>query len=266
MRGWEGMTPAALDAAYANADHIPGADTFLETWPKAAAAFRARHVPETLTYGADARQRIDLFRPGGAAKGLVVFIHGGYWRRFDRRDWSHLAAGALSRGYAVALPGYVLAPKHRIGQITAAIAKAIDCVAAAVEGPIGVAGHSAGGHLAARMVMADAAPDCADRIATCVPISPLADLRPLVPQSMNADLCLDPGEAARESPALGHQSVQARLAIHVGADERPAFLWQADLLGAAWNGPVRIAPGRHHFDVIDALTDPASALIDDLLP
>ena len=62
--------------------------------------------------------------------GLVVFVHGGYWRAFDRGDWSHLAAGPLARGWAVAMPGYVLAPEARIAAITAMIREAVAAAAA----------------------------------------------------------------------------------------------------------------------------------------
>jgi acetyl esterase/lipase len=50
-----------------------------------------------------------------------VFVHGGYWLRFGRGDWSHLAAGPVARGWAVALPSYTLAPAARIAAITAEI-------------------------------------------------------------------------------------------------------------------------------------------------
>src|SRR3546814_5563195 len=46
--------------------------------------------------------------------GLAVFVHGGYWMAFDKSSWSHLAAGAVARGWAVALPSYTLCPEARI--------------------------------------------------------------------------------------------------------------------------------------------------------
>jgi hypothetical protein len=48
----------------------------------------------------------------------MIFVHGGYWLRFGRRDFSHLAQGACSRDWAVALPSYPLAPGASIPQIT----------------------------------------------------------------------------------------------------------------------------------------------------
>lgn len=265
MQDWQTLTPAQLDDAYANGPYIPNADSYPRAWSLAALAFREAHPPEVIPYGDHPRQQIDLFHPNATPKGLITFLHGGYWRAFDRRDWSHLAAGGLARGYAVALPGYVLTPEATIPQITAMTARAIDTLAAQVPGPLHLTGHSAGGHLVARMIMPDAAPACADRIATCVPISPLADLRPLVPQSMNADLKLTEASATAESPALSHPLPGIKTTTWVGALERPSFHWQAKTLAQAWNHPLQTAPNRHHFDIIEALSDPDSRLLETLL-
>ncbi|CTQ48281.1 alpha/beta hydrolase [Jannaschia donghaensis] len=266
MQGWQTMDRATLDDAYANADHIDGAVDYPPRWATDAATFRDR-TPATLDIPYDdvPGAAFDLFHPDGAPEGLVVFVHGGYWLRFGRSDWSHFASGALARGHAVAVVGYPLAPAVRIRDITRLIARAVDAAAARVPGPIHLTGHSAGGHLVARMVMANAAPACIDRIVTCVPISPVTDLRPFVALSMNADLHLDGAEAAAESPVLGLSVPGPRIAVHVGEKERPSFLQMADALGDAWDIPVHCTPNRHHFDVIDALRDPASPLMRDLL-
>ena len=43
------------DDAYANAAHIPGAETFLSDWPERSRRLRAAHAPERLIYGSGAR-------------------------------------------------------------------------------------------------------------------------------------------------------------------------------------------------------------------
>ena len=194
----------------------------------------------------------------------MVFVHGGYWRRFDRSDWSHFSAGALAKGWAVAIPGYTLAPAARIGEITRQIARAITAAAALVPGPVVLCGHSAGGQLVARMACTDVPlpGNVSGRLARIVPISPLADLRPLMRTRMNADLRLDAAEAEAESPALCRDRRGIDTLVWVGAEERPAFLDQAAWLTEAWDEARRhIAPGRHHFDVIDELAEPNSGLV-----
>jgi acetyl esterase/lipase len=139
------------DRDYANGAFIPGADDYPPRWTEAAAAFRQALGPRAeldLVYGPSPRQRLDLFLPEGAPKGVVVFVHGGYWHLFSKAHWSHLAAGPLARGYAVAMPSYTLAPVARLAEITAEIARAAWFIGTRVPGPIVVTGHSAGGHLA----------------------------------------------------------------------------------------------------------------------
>lgn len=260
------------DEAYNNRDFIPDADGFVTRWEAEAAAFRAREAGLgrarlNHAYGDHARMKLDLFHPAGRAEGLVVFVHGGYWRLFDRGYWSHLAQGALARGWAVAMPSYVLAPEARIAQITQMVARAVEEAAGLVAGPLALAGHSAGGHLVARMLCgAGLAPDVAARLVRAAAISPVSDLRPLLETSMNADLRLDPAEAAAESPRLLQRAHAAALDVWVGADERPVFLDQARWLSEAWAGSdLHVLPGRHHFDIVEPLADGESAMIRRLL-
>jgi len=257
-----------LDIAYQNAPHIPGGAEYPARWAAAAAAFRARLGARAMlgrAYGDGARQFCDLFMPAGSPRGVLVFVHGGFWRAFGPRDWSHLAAGGLGRGWAVAMPGYSLAPAARVGAIGREIAAAVDRLAAAMAGPLVLTGHSAGGHLVARMACADLALAAAGRLARVVPISPIGDLGPLMQTAMNADLRIDPAEAAAESPALLAPRPGLPVHVWVGGAERPAFLDQARGLASAWDAALTVAPGRHHFDVIDPLADPASDLMEALL-
>lgn len=254
-------TQDAADIAHANGAFIAGADSFVPRWQAQAAAFRQRHVGRArldLPYGPGARQALDLFLPETAPKGLMVFVHGGYWLAFGRQDWSHLAAGALARGWACALPSYTLAPAARIAGMTAEVSAAIRLAAAQVDGPVVVAGHSAGGHLAARMACTD---QSLPRLARVVPISPLSDLSTLRQTGMNDDLRLDAAEVAAESPALLAKRSEVDAHVWVGGQERPLFLWQARLLSEAWDCPWTVEAGRHHFDVIDGLEQPGSALM-----
>jgi arylformamidase len=251
------------DRAYANAaPFIPGAETFRPRWTREAAAFRAslgERARTAIPYGPKPRNHLDLFLPEAAPRGLLVFVHGGYWLRFDRELWSHLAAGAVARGWACAIPSYTLAPEARIGAMTQEIARAVEVAAALVAGPVVVTGHSAGGHLSARMGCADVS--LSAPVKRVVPISPLADLEPIALTAMNADLRLDEPEIASESPARLPLRLGVEAHVWVGAQERPVFLWHARLLSEAWSCPWTPEGGRHHFDVIEGLTDPTSTLL-----
>ena len=116
-----------LDDAYANAAYIENAEAFPPRWQKAAAAFRKKlgfRAQKNISYGPTDREVFDLFEPEGVSRGTVIFIHGGYWKAFAPADWSHLAAGPLARGYAVAMVGYDLCPDVRIAQITGQVPNA----------------------------------------------------------------------------------------------------------------------------------------------
>ena len=260
------------DDAYANAEHIADPDAFPPVWAARGAEFGAERLAAgraelDLAYGQGERERLDLFRPEGRSKGLAVFVHGGYWTRYDKSYWSHLAEGALRRGWTVAVPSYALAPEVRIRDITRQVGRAIGFAAARVPGPIRLAGHCSGGCLVTRMGCLSGPLTEAERrrIQRIVAIGGLFDLRPLMMTRLNRTLGLDEAEAAAESPALARPWPGLALTAWVGADERPEFLRQSELIANIWTGLgastkcVR-APGRHHYDVIADLSDPDSAL------
>ena len=255
-------TRQELDLEYENGGFIPDAQSYADAWEAASAAFRAAHDGEyNVAYGENPRAKFDLIRPEGTPRGLFVFVHGGYWLQRHKDDWTCFGEGAFDGGWAIAHPGYPLAPEARISEITAHIAQAVTALAARVDGPIVLAGHSAGGHQMARMAMAGVLPDAlAARLSHVLSISPVSDLRPLLPLTMNDTLHLDAAEAEAESPALG-KPLDVPVTVVVGSQERPAFLDQARWLSEAWDAKQMILPGRHHFDVIDGLRDADSPMM-----
>ncbi|WP_111428676.1 alpha/beta fold hydrolase [Rhodobacteraceae bacterium DSL-40] len=259
------------DDAFACTPYIPNGARYPMLWAAAANAYRLSRGPErlraNLAYGDHPRQKLDLHLPAERPVGLVVFVHGGYWRRFDRELFSHYATGPVARGWAVAMPGYPFAPEVRISDITRSVTDAIEQVAHVVEGPIVLAGHSAGGHLVTRQICADSrlSPGVLARIGRVVSIAGVHDLRPFLRMNANSDLHLDRAEAVAESPALCEPIAGKEIHVWVGEADRPEFVRQSVLLDTIWSGfdvTLRrmIAPRRHHFDVIDPLLSPTSAL------
>lgn len=260
------------DKAYNNVDHIPGGASYPDRWAEQAAAFRDRLEAEgrarlAVPYGPGEREAMDVFWPEReqGPRGLVVFVHGGYWLKFDRSYWSHFAQGPLERGWAVAMPSYDLCPEVRIEDITGEIARAVGIAASLVEGPIRLTGHSAGGHLVARMLAPGVLPeDVAERVKKVVPISPVSDLRPLLKTSMNDQFRMTEADAEAESPVL-QPKPGVPVTVWVGAAERAVFLDQARWLAEAWDAPWEAARDQHHFNVIDGLKAPDSPLTEALL-
>jgi acetyl esterase/lipase len=265
------------DSAYTNGAYIVDGDRWPDAWVEPARSFRdnlatAGGARLDLVYGPAERNRFDLFLPEGHPKGLVVFVHGGYWLQLDKSYWSHLAAGPIAAGYAVAIPSYTLCPAIHIGGIGREVAAAITTAAGIIDGPVILTGHSAGGQLVARMMTTTSPLDetILKRIRHVLAISGLHDLRPIMKRSMNAQLRIDMAEAQSESPALLEPLSNIRLTCWVGGAERAEFVRQNALLANIWTGlgaatEVVIEPDRNHYTVLDGLTDVSHPLTRSLL-
>ncbi|HET7098418.1 MAG TPA: alpha/beta hydrolase, partial [Casimicrobiaceae bacterium] len=219
-------TPDFVERGYNNRAAVPEHPRWLEYYPAASAEARAELAPHLdLRYGTGAKETLDLFVPSGRAHGTFVFIHGGYWRAFDKSDFSYVATPFVAQGLAVAVVNYDLCPDVSIATIVGECRRAVAWVAREGAGHgantsrIVVGGHSAGGHLTAMLFATDwSAHGFAEApIVGGVSLSGLHDLLPLVQSSYNVDLKLDDAEAARQSPVFLAPRTHAPLVLAVGA-------------------------------------------------
>jgi arylformamidase len=264
------VTTIDYEIEYNNRRRVPEYPEFAARWAAASAAYRrAGRAELDQAYGPGERHRYDLFRAGDAGAPLVVYIHGGYWQRGDRKDYSFVAKDLNAAGIDVAIPSYTLCPAATVMEIVGEIRQ---CLAAlwrkTSKHPV-VTGHSAGGHLTAAMVGSDwskVAGVPADLVRAGVAISGLFELEPLIGTSINDLVHLDSASARAASPLLWPAPPKGRaLVAAVGGDESPEFLRQSRIIAEAWGrAGVRteclVVPGTNHFSVVDALTDPQSAL------
>lgn len=262
------------DDAFANMAHIPGSEALPQAWAASAAGYRASGVKIDLdiAYGTHPRERFDLVWPDGTPKGLVVFIHGGFWVQLDKSSWTHLAEGSRANGWAVCLPSYTLAPEAHISQMTQQIGRAIECAARQVAGPIRLTGHSAGGHLSTRMMCCDTPLSARTRarLEAVQSISGLHDLRPLLHTKLNETLQIDENEAISESPVLQRPVQATPYSCWVGGGERPEFMRQSHLMAQMWAGldvktRCTLDGAHNHFTVIEGLQRGDSDITLDLL-
>jgi acetyl esterase/lipase len=102
------------------------------------------------------KHRLDLYLPA-RAEGfpVLLFIHGGAWRNGDRKPYRYLGRALAQKGVGVAVTSYRLSPQVQHPAHIEDVARAFAWVHAHVAEYGGdpthlfVAGHSAGGHLAA---------------------------------------------------------------------------------------------------------------------
>lgn len=126
--------------------------------PGAGGAAAKAPPPQTLAYGNDSLQALDLWVPQGARKApLVLFVHGGGWQRGSKNNATGraLPAHMLAQGYAFASIDYRLVPRNTVEEQASDVAAALAHILKRA-GELGIdrsrvviTGHSAGAHLVA---------------------------------------------------------------------------------------------------------------------
>jgi arylformamidase len=208
---------------------------------------------------------------------VLVFLHGGYWRGLDKADHSFVAPPFTQAGACVVVPNYALCPAVTVPQIVLQMVQALAWtwrhVAEYGGDPsrITVAGHSAGGHLAAMLLACQWQGWAADLptrlVRNALSISGLFELDSIrrTPH-LQVDLRLTPAQARKSSPAWlpspGVARGRGQLYSVAGGDESPAFLLHNRLIRQAWGRRVvpvcEVMPGLNHFSMLGALAQPGS--------
>ena len=113
-----------------------------------------------LAYGADARQKLDVYSPQTARPApVMLFWYGGSWQRGDKNYYQFVGASLARRGFLAVLPDYRLAPNHAfpafVEDAASAVRWARDHTADFGGDPerIYISGHSAGGHSALMLAL-----------------------------------------------------------------------------------------------------------------
>ncbi|NIO41853.1 MAG: alpha/beta hydrolase fold domain-containing protein, partial [Burkholderiales bacterium] len=149
---------AYLDSLYNNRAAVRDFQSYLDRWSERSELTRrsmSNRFERDVPYGDDIMETMDVFLPKGQSKALLMFIHGGYWRSLDKLQHAFVAAPFVDAAIVVAVINYSLCPAASMESIVRQmIAASAFLYRNATDFGIPrkkmfVAGHSAGGHLAA---------------------------------------------------------------------------------------------------------------------
>ncbi|MFT3726735.1 MAG: alpha/beta hydrolase [Terricaulis sp.] len=145
-RGVLGAFGATLAAAC-----TPTLGQFNAITPKDSGGRAVRH---DIAYGAEQRQKLDLYAPRQMTIGMpiVVFFYGGSWNSGAKRDYEFAGDALSSRGFLTAIPDYRLVPDVRFPAFVEDCAAAVRATIANAHefggdaNKVVLMGHSAGAY------------------------------------------------------------------------------------------------------------------------
>lgn len=222
-------------------------------------------------YGADPRQRLDVYAPVDRSKQLpvLVFFYGGGWNSGYRGGYAFVARAFAARGFIVVVPDYRLVPQVRfpafVDDGAAAIRWTVDHVAESGGDPrrIGVAGHSAGAHIAMLLALDPrylAAAGSVGAIKAVVGLAGPYDFLPFDQPSAIAAFGQAPDPRATQPITFARADAPPALLLTGEADDvvrpRNSIALDAVLRAKGSVSVLRQYPGVGHIGILLALSKP----------
>jgi arylformamidase len=223
----------------------------------------AGHSFQVEHYGDHARQTLELFKadPRKAGKGLAVFIHGGFWRAMQREQSRFMATPFLKRGYDCAVVEYRLMPEFPLRALVDDAAAALRYLAdnaarLMLAGPMVIAGHSAGAHLALYATMQLRETGASLGQTALIFFSGVFDIHPVALTALGEETKVTPDEITSWSVYSGATLGGQRAVFVVGGAETPDFQRQtflgAQQLCRKGEDDVIIVDGANHLTLLPA--------------
>ena len=215
---WKNFSKEELDRAYNNSLAVPNSIELTQYWTEKSIELRGHLAGElSIPYGDMPRQQYDYFSAGNDSP-IVVFIHGGFWQRRSKDDFTFIAPPILEQGISVALLGYRLAPEANMNEIVLDIRNGLNAIENKVRSErkafpgFCLLGWSAGAHLAASVLDQS-------NVYAGIGLSGIYDLEPMRHCYVNDLLQLDSEMAINHSPILLTSHFGKPFNLLVGDDE-----------------------------------------------
>jgi arylformamidase len=259
--------------------HVTDFDVIVEGIVAASALTReALPMVADIAYGTGGDERLDIFFPEGSRENLPVhiFIHGGYWRMFSKRDYSYVAETVTRAGAIAAIVDYSLMPKVRmnvlVDQMRRATQWVVDNISSYGGNPsrLTVSGHSAGAHLATFLFHQQAS---SSMVRAALLLGGIYNLKPLQQSFLASEIGISDGEVAAFSPSTHLYAVDCQVIVAVGANETEPFHQQASALATSM-ARQGLAVSLQTLDAADHMSSvrdlgtpdsPTAALLTDLI-
>lgn len=216
-----------------------------------------------LRYGAAEKQTLDVHRPAAAGAPILLFIHGGFWRRLDKSDHSFIAPDFVKAGAVFVNLNYDLCPAVTLDDIVREAREGLVWVwrnAARLGGDparLYVSGHSAGAHLCALLLAEDWTSEGlpADAVKGACLISGIYETAVVPRISVNQEVRLDAAMAARCDALSRSPRGRPHLLATVGGAEPEGWRAQTEAYAAACRAAghapeVLTVSGANHFTLI----------------
>jgi arylformamidase len=265
-----------LDRQYNNRLQVPEYAIHLQRWEdtsrEAQKKFKGVH---DIAYGDHERERLDIYPSSRKNAKTLVFIHGGYWQKFDKTLFQFVAEAFLPYEFTVVLITYPLTPLVSLDTIVASCKKAVRWIHANIhqyngdQDELYVAGHSAGGHLATMLISAgwqhSSTPFHTGLVKGVCAMSGLFDLEPIRLSEINEVIKLDEQAASGNSPVHLMPVCPCPVFIAVGNNESDEFIAQSEALYFSWQKyhvPMELLrlPSINHYSMVESFVDKNSSL------
>jgi arylformamidase len=276
---YDHLDDATINAQFSPRIAVPDCEEWLARDAKLSAETRGkiRHTAD-IAYGESPGERLDVFPAGNPGAPIHVYIHGGYWRALDKKDFSYVAEPLVAGGATTVVLNYDLCTKVTLDSVVQQTRNAVIWIyrhAGLLGGNadrIFLSGSSAGAHLVAMMLAEDwtRSPVPPDVIKGAACITGIYQIDPVLRIQANAEIRLKPEMVARNSPLSLPLRAHCPVLVAVGAKETPEWIKQSEAYEAFLRRHgcatefIKL-PETHHFSITQSLSWPQSVLAKAML-